>query len=500
MSEIAIVRDFNGGMTADGRAGSSKSQLCKNFDTFTKSHSLIPYRSSEAAYVAQSVAKLQNFLMHDNTMYALGVRANSGSAAIIGNSSVPDPVWFTPANAELPGGSTAFSLFIEYHDTFYGASTGTSFDSIWAYTPATSVFVPAATQITYVNDPVGLVHSKDDILYIGFDNKIIKKDFASSSSANFGWLNPALTLPSSLVITSMCEYGNFIAVLCRNTQLTGHSKVFLWNRDSSLATLSESIDLGNLVGYVIESIDGFLITVSLSSNTLASIRPKMVFKRYVGSGGFKTFQEIVLASGPNTIVGKQKANNRLYFGLNASSYGNANSNDYVGVWSVGRNSENAPFSVDMAQLPENNATVQFVRGFIIAEDYFYLSYVNAAGDFALSKTNDADVFNVTSVYRTTINPGMVEKDKVHDKKLHAAALIYDKFPVNGRAVLKYVVDGSVPKAIFLEETAGARVSEMPNAQGEEFTNGRDFDFTIESTGGVEIGGLAYSYDTTETHL
>jgi hypothetical protein len=486
------VTIFNGGMTADARDTASFSQLCKHFDNFTAKHKLIPYRDSEDAYAGQSTFQGKKFLMSSSgDMYIFGRQTANNRPALIKNSNIATPSISIPANADSSTETNVETseLFIEYKNVIYGADV----DGLWSYSGST--WTEDEYNITFTSMTQGLVHSKDSILYFGYTNStaayIAKKDGAAAFAT-------ALTIPTTThKIVSLCEYGNYLAIGFAPLSIDGNSFVILWDRDSTVNDVSETIDLGNRSLCAIENIDGYLIAVSLSGNTNMVLRPKMVFQKYAG-GGFQVFREIPLASGVNVITGKQKVNNRMYFGLTATSQGYTDLYDYVGIWSVGRNGETEPFSVNFIQLANNNLLPQAIKGFIIVNDYFYISYLDGLGNYGMSKTNDQASYTATSVYRTVINPNMPEGDKVKKKKLQSVALTYEKLPANGQIVLKYRVDGGSWVTVFTETTDNRVITEMPSANGTSFTDGRDYEFEIQSTGGAEITGLFYKYIPLET--
>lgn len=493
----AILNRFNGGMTADPRDTSSMSQLCKHFDNYSKPHALTPFRSSEGittiASTTQELAQLSEFQVWDGNLYALGVLESTTKSKIYKGTGIDNPTWTTP-NAEdstIGRDSDRDKLFIQYKGTFWGAAAGTR---LWSWDGA-STFTSNAQSITYTTITQGFVHPKDDILYFGYSNATAT--YIASKNAGGSWNLTALTLPSNLIVSSICDYGNYLAIMCRPAQVGGISVVYLWDRDSTLTTLSESIELGHNIGYVLENIDGYLIAVSITANTSIVIKPKLVFQKYAG-GGFQIFKEIPLAAGVNTITSKQKKNNRLYFGLNGASVGGTVF-DYTGIWSVGRNGETEPFSVSFIQLANNDTYPNAIKGFILAEDYFYVSSTaQNTNAFTLTKTNDSATYTATSVYTTVINPNMPDVDKFKKKKLQAVAVTYTPLPADGQVVLKYRVDGGNWTTVFTETTDSAQITEITQAGSTMFTDGREYEFSIESTGGAEITGLAYKYETLST--
>jgi len=141
-----------------------------------------------------------------------------------------------------------------------------------------------------------------------------------------------------------------------------------------------------------------------------------------------------------------------------------------------------------------------VNGFLLVSDYAYISYVKVdTTTWGLSKSNFRQSFTATSIYRTVKNPDMSDGDKFLNKKLIGVRLTYDPIPSLddgvAQVVLKYKVDGGSFVTIFTDTTIGSFFKEMSNAGNESFTDGREYEFQIESNG-VVVTGLAYKYAVT----
>ena len=171
-----------------------------------------------------------------------------------------------------------FELFVFYKKTglIYGGrgTSATAGSAIWAYDPTgAATFAESALTVSFTSLAQGLVHSKDDILYIPYDNKIAKND-------NGSWTAVALTLPSHLKITSIAEYGNYLAIACAPLSGVGESIVYLWNRDETTTVLSQSIPWGEGNLTILEEIEGYLIGVSYVGTSSLNFEQKAVFKYY----------------------------------------------------------------------------------------------------------------------------------------------------------------------------------------------------------------------------
>lgn len=501
MSTVYINR-FDRGITNDPRNQLEGTfRVITNFDTLTNPRLAIPYRSSEDGDSGASTSKKQNFtiaLGSSSTwrLFGLGVVSGTGRAEVNyknlstgGSTDLDDNGWATPSNNASSSGSTSFNLFVYYKKTgmIYGAKGGTN---LWKFDPTGSVAWDDSWQsLSYTNIAQGLVHSKDDILYIPYDNII-------GTLNNTSWIATALTLPSHLYITSICEYGNYLAIACAPLSGIGNSRVYLWDRDSTLTTVSESIDWGEGVIKIIEEVDGFLIGISLSGNNSTRNNAKIIFKYYTPSGAVK-FNEILGGSSAQLPIYKQKIDNRIYFQASIT----VNSSTREGVWSVGRSNPGEPMAVIHERTPNNDTalTSGTLTGFFIVGDYVFQSYTDNSV-YGLSKTDDQTTYSHTSIIETTINPKMAESDRPKKKKLISVGLLYESLPSAGQAVLKYKVDGSSYTTVFTETTDSNVVTEFPNASGVPFTEGRDFEFKVDATGGAKIAGIYYVYNIVPTGI
>src|SRR3990167_2699762 len=318
------INDFSLGMTSELRDPDTRyASLLKNFDAHTYKRKLVPFRSSEDGDDAGNTSKKKNFCVALRTgtthsLYALGVKSGATTAEVLykdlttgAANDLDDNAWAATGAAakyQSSSGATNFNLFVYYAKTgrIYGARAGTQ---IWAYDPAGSVdFADSHQALTYTNIAQGIVHSKDDILYIPYDNKIAKND-------NGSWTATALPLPTHLKINSICEYGNYLAIACAPLSGVGESIVYLWNRDETTTVLSQAIPWGEGNLTIFEEIEGFLIGVSYPGNSSINFEQKAVFKYYAGSKPI-TFMELVnetTFAAADIPIAKQKVNNYLHF-------------------------------------------------------------------------------------------------------------------------------------------------------------------------------------------
>jgi len=495
---------FDGGVVNDPRnPDTNKYRVATNFDALTNPYKLTPYRDSEDGDSAGSTSKKQNFCIalgpsSTYSLHALGVVSGTARAEVLrkflttgGATDLDDNGWATPSNNQSGGGTTSFNLFVFYKKTglIYGAQ-GNQY--IWAFDPTGSAaWANTHNDLTsYTNIAQGLVHSKDDILYVPYDNKIAKNN-------NGSWSNTALTLPSHLYITSICEYGNYLAIACAPLSGFGKSVVYLWDRDSSLTTLSESIDWGEGNIKVLEEIGGALVGISLSGNDSTRFADKISFKSWTGGSRARLIQELEGGNATSyLLISKQKINDRVYFLMKVTLNGSSRE----GVWSIGPSSTAiGGFSIVHERTPNNDTAINSAgtKGFFFAGDFLFIGYINANGDNAVSKTNDAASYTATSILETTVNPGMDRLDRPHRKKLKSVGATYEALPISGQVVVKARVDGGTFATYFTETTDSAVRTEPVGVQADgAYTNstGTEFEFRIESTGGAVVTGLFYEYE------
>jgi len=483
------ITDFSRGMTSDIRSKDIREcQLCKHFDNFSYKSKLVPYKDSEdAGWATQADTQLQSFLMYSNSMYALGIVSGFNYANIAKNTDMATPSWSSPTNGADSSGTTGFKLFIEYKGILYGSVPSASSGRIWSYNIAGTTFTASAKALNHTTIAQGLVHSKNDILYIGYDNLILRKNGAAAFEA------AVLTLPTGFVISDLAEDGEYLAI--SGTLPNGKYMTFFW--DMSATTWNDSIDWGEGTyssttnsTFIVEKLGGYLIGISIEG----TVKPKLVFRK--SYGGLQTkFKEIYITSGG--IAGKQKYNNRIYFGLNASSVGGTNY-DYTGIWSVGSDGEGG-FSVIFDRLAKNDTLVESIGGFIIAQDYLYISYTISSA-FELRKTNDSTSYTASSIYESVIFNG---GDSSRKKKLIGVTVMTEYLPAAGQIVLKYKKDEETSwTTIFTEATDNSISHSSINIEssGATLPEFKEIRFQILSTGNAVITGLKFRYELIDKDI
>ena len=428
-------------MTNDPRKQDSRfARLLKHFDILAAKNRLAPYYSL-VAEAAANTEKLVQFLAHSTKQYALGVVSGTSRVKIFQRASLPVGAW-AETHATLAEGTTADYirseyLFIEYKDVFYGAMyLNSTTTSIWSFAPAGPTFTEVAYDLGLTADlsasnieVSGLVHSKDDILYIAYDNKVIKKDGAAAFVT-------ALSIPTNQVITSICEDGDYLVIGAKSKYSGGKSVSYHWDRNTAnLDYTTAKTDWGTGRLQIIEELSGDVVAVLVSTSTAATLAPKIVFKYRTGNGS-KQFAEIKSENIPATAVGitKQKVNNRILFQMGIQIQGIQEN----GIVSVGRADDTGALAVSIDRVLSTAVkdTAFFVpKGFQLLEDYMTAAY-DASGYVCLV-TNNSGNYLSPSVYESLItNFG----DSDLTKKLLTVAVSFEPLPADGQVILKYRIN------------------------------------------------------------
>ena len=202
-------------------------QLISNFDIYSDPTKMTPYRDMTAELFgggfAANTAKFSQFLAAtteggDATIqYALGVVSGTTRAKLFSKTIAAGGSWNEASSGQDSNIGVNENLFVMYHDVIYGARNG---DNIWAYAPLSPAFTEVAKAITYTQIFQGLVHSKDDNLYIPYYNStgsfIARKE---SGGVTAKWNLTALKLPLDMIPISISEYGNYLAIACKKKNI-----------------------------------------------------------------------------------------------------------------------------------------------------------------------------------------------------------------------------------------------------------------------------------------
>lgn len=488
MSKIVEVKinNFSGGISDSPREeNATKFQSARHFDIFTDPNRLIPYRSLEADTNDGSTATgmkqyvVKDFAYHSASakLYGLG-QTGAGLTKIVYKADATSGNWTLPASSE-GNGAVQNGCLVEYKDYLWGFQ-GTNQIFKWGLLSGTPSITNSAstTGSTLTSVAQGLVFN--DYLYLPYNNKIWRATNATTFSDAY------LTLPTNIKITSLAAYGRYIAIaVAPISTYNGVSKVLLW--DGTSTDVQESIDWGEGELRVLETIEGMLVGITdrYLNNATGAGRGSMIVQIYQG-GNPQIVKEVFTQALTGKSIPLQKAvkNNRLFWAAKIMT-NSAGTTYNEGIWSFGRKNVNYPFALNLDIIDENVDT-DGIQAIGSAANYFFITH---SGDGSIDKTNDAATYAFTSVYDTQIlNFG----DADADKTLLSAKVAFRALASGESLTLKYRIDGATSwTTIGSYSTTGSLSHTFLNieATGAAFVSGREYEFRLESTGGLEITGF-----------
>lgn len=515
--EIKITR-FDGGIANDIRENdTSKHSYAQNFNTFSYAHRLVPYRSYEAGQDTLN-RKINKFLYYNAKLYGRGFISATPSvydAQVFYKTVFSDGTWTTPSNSSETlslAQDTYGELFIYYRGFIYGAhrsSTVFKFDVTEA-----AAFVSSNFSKVAVGNVQGVIHSADDILYVaakGTQGGIVRATIWSND--NLTWSADAvLILPTGYTITSMCEYGAYLAIACVSDDLLSKSsKVFLWDRVAT--TWNEQIDWGEGALNVLEELEGRLIGISIQERVNATnllFNTTVNFKYYAGAQGAIEFVRItgLTSATPISYLGKakQKVNNRIYFTAIISTPEGA-SGTAEGVWSVGKNEQGRYSVVNEYQTSDGTTIPTTIDGFFLMGSYIFIAYSDSGSlSGNISKTRDDVAYSNNSIYESIVFDG---GDASQTKKLIGVSVTTLPLVSGNSVALKYRTDkdiisdtGTTWTTIFTHTTVDSIAHSAINveATGVTLPEFKEIQLQLVSTGGAIITGYSFEYEIIPKRL
>ncbi len=495
MSKPVIIKidKFFGGVSDDPRNitynGSyfttNEFQITKHFDIFSQPSKLIPYRSLEADTNDGSTSTgMKQYSVRDFVyasasakLYGLG-QTGAGLTKLVYKADAISGNWSLPSNSE---GNAAVQngCLVEYKDYLWGFQ-GTNQVWKWGLLSGTPAITNSAGTVgaTITSIAQGVI-AKDDNLYLPYNNKLVR--VTSGGTVN----DAVLTLPTNFKITSITNYGNYLAIGCAPiSTYNGVSKVFLWNLTST--EVQESIDWGEGELRVLETVEGMLVGVTdryLNSDTGAG-KGSLIIQTYSG-GVPQVVKEVYTQKlvGKTIPTSKSLKNNRLFFAAKIMT--NTAGTEYnEGIWSFGRKNVGYPYTLTLDIIDENINT-SGIQGFGAAANFFFISHSN---DGSIDKTNDAATYAFSSIYESQIfNFGDVD----NDKRLEFVKIYFRKLASGESITVDYKVDdASSWTTIGTYNTVNSlsKTFTVIESSGAAFSSGKEFKFRITSAGGAEITG------------
>ena len=488
MSKIIEIKlnNFASGISDDPREDNAqKFQITKHFDIFSNPNRLTPYRSLEADTNDGSTATgmkqyfVQDFLYASASakLYGLG-QTGAGLTKIVNKADATVGNWTLPATSE-GNGAVKNGCLVEYKDYLWGFQ-GTTQVWKWGLLSGTPAITNSAGTVATITSVAQGVIAKDDSLYLPYNNKIVRVNAGGTVQ------DAVLTLPTNFKITSICNYGNYLAIGCAPiSTFNGVSKVFLWNLISP--DVQEAIDWGEGELRVLETIEGMLVGVTdrYLNNATGAGRGSMIIQTYSG-GVPQVIKEVFTQALTNKSIPLQKAvkNNRLFWAAKIMT-NSAGTTYNEGIWSFGRKNVLYPFSLTL-DIVDENVNTSGIQAIGTAANYFFVTH---SADGSIDKTNDVATFAFSSVYESQIfNFG----DQDADKTFLCLCVYFRKLATGESLTAKYRVDGATAwTTIGTFTTVGELSRTFVNIEstGDAFASGKEYEFQLTSTGGLEITGF-----------
>ena len=498
-TETTINR-FGGGMTSDTRENANdKVALSLHFDMLDNKESLKPKRAYTT--VTDSNAKILRNLYAsgltsdaDTRLYGLGQTAG-GKTEIFKANALPVASWTSVASASSTGLPDP-RVFFHYKDNLYFWQNGTVLSSIDILsTPAITEAVTTLTaNYTDVAQPVH--HPADDIAYFFHDNKVSKLDGGSPTA-------DILTLPDDLKIVGAAPYGNYLAILTSPIKVgTIPSVLYIWDRDSSLSTVTAKIDLGFAEAvHIGNDNNGIFITQVINSkNTIAGNENEaLIVKYYNGiiiekripvSTTNEYFKSIELADIDSSLPAGNSVSTDNVFHFPARVITRKDSVTYNVIFSAKITNGEIVLSANQNIL--SLGAGEYIKGIFELTGFWYIVH----SDTTLLQTDQSTTFQ-QGIMETLLYSG---GDASKTRKLLGATVTTAPLPANATVVLKYRVDNETSfTQIFTHTSTGSLRHSAINIESSavNLPQYKEIQFRIESTSGAEITGLKFKSEVVE---
>lgn len=503
-----IINDWEGGIAEDVRELRTDTfAVSKNFDIKSFPNKIVPYvemvsqpldgsktyGSSAVLYTKSNGQRQISFLSRQNGTDLTGVFSGQ-TTDVIGDTVT------SYTNGNIPVHSIGYGTLGVYKNKLYSIMYNTTSGNAYFITydaVTNSLIQPGFFSFNPINlgrvfIPKPFRHPADDILYVAAGNVVARNN-------NGSWTASALVLPTDCWITSLTEYGNYLAIATAPRDPGGRSRVFLWNRDSSLTTVTDIIDFGEGELRVLENIDGYLVGISISNSTFA-IQPQL--KMYVYAGGVAQLVKSVSApTGASTQleIFKAKQKNELYFTAKFPVQ-NVSVNR---IWVAGRNRKGQWYMTPDRSI-NGSTEPTTVNGFDFIGDYLYVGFDSGL----FNRTNaSAGAYYGAATLDTLVNPKMLIEDRPKKKTLKLVSITTSKGSGTGQHMVEYSVDGSAYTPVFSGQLQPNQTIEIKTEpDGKPLKSGREFQFRIGITDSAiasaqpDISEFSYEYETTASHL
>jgi hypothetical protein len=446
----------------------------EHFDT--TENKLRPYRSLADGSV-DSRCKFVKFIKVGSDLYALANDGLVNSQLIVMKWDANNYFWDIYQSIN-ENGSYAEMLFY-YNGHFYGLWKSAH---LWRITSGVLDKDYQDRTYTYYADPI--IHSKDGLVYLPTDNII------NRLSSDGTTLIAVLTLPSTFVITSIAEQGDFINIVGYDS-VTYRSTSFVWDRDSSLATVTSKYDLGQETVYhnvVLGGIPFFISQRSDSSNTNFLEKQTLVIK-YISGDNIKIkseFQFYALGIG-----GKYVDGNKIYFNI-YFRISSTDSNHYATFCldELGRLSIAQNISIN-----DNAGTESQLPGIIRDGDGFWIGgRADGVWNSIMGTNGDAHIYFLTESILETTQYQSPNLTKSLD--LIGITVAFDPLPTGASVVLKTRADAETDWTTLAVDSNFSTLNSIKGVFPNDgtVTTAKNRQFRVESLGGAVITDFQVDFD------
>lgn len=496
MSKVITIKqnNFSGGISDDIRkVTNTEFQITKHFDIFSNPNRLTPYRSLEtdtndgSTSTGMKQYNVKDFLYASTSakLYGLGQNA-TGKTKIVYKADATTGNWVLPSSSEGDG-AVQNGCLVEFKDYLWGFQ-GTNQIFKWGLLSGTpSITNSVATVASTITSVAQGIIAADANLYLAYNNVLVR------IAPGLTVTDSAKTVPSNYKITSLTNFGSFMAIGCSPaSSYNGQSKIFIWNLSSDL--FQETIDCGEGELRVLENIEGVLVGIidRYLNNSTGAGRGSMIIGVY-SNGSWQVQKEIFTKklTGKSIPLSKAVKNNRLFWSAKIMTNDAGTTYD-EGIWSFGRKNANYPF-VTTLDIVDENVNTSGISSFGVAANFFLISH---SGDGSIDKTDDTATYSQTSVFETLINDF---GDAGIKKKIQLLNVTTVPLPSGSTITLKIRTDEDTAwTTIGTINTLSQMSRNFYNIEstGEPFPFFREIQLRIESTGGAEV--TSYKIDAVPT--
>ncbi len=489
----ARVQKFDGGIAEDIRTFAiDECEKSLNFNILNNPHKLVPYSDSKAE-VADN-GDMKDVQISDVEVSLIGsnyVITGSGYESI---SSVK-PTFYIKSDiistfsqqAVAAGTTYQKNSGVVYKDKFYALGyNGSDTYTLYRYNSAGSVTAVGTISSSSQFFSKPFVHPEDNVLYIVIGTTITSWDGSSLTTTTS-------ILPTGYEGVSLTDYGTYLAITMRPLRGNGSPRTYLWGRDATLNTLQGIVPWGEGKILFVENIYNTLIAIMQPQDSFHSAFYNRILAKGWAGGSVQPLKDISVGVFDFMNVIRLKNSDRIYFG-------NQNADDCIYVF--GKNKGGSWVLTKDQYLFNGVTTYGGLAGLSMIGDIMWRLIVGTiSGGYTLMRSrvlsylSETATYLSTSVYKTTINPSMAIADRGKMKQLLAVRVYYTG-KANGVVGVKYAVDTTTMTSIISESTTAIEDMKQATMQidGNALNAGREIQFQMESTGGVEIKYLEYDYE------